>query len=378
MTDAVLLVGDRVVIEAGHLQNLLQALINTGFQLVGPIIRNGDLVYGELKTAADLPVGWTDDQESGTFRLKPRGDEAFFGFGVGQHSWRQYLLPSRCRLWHARRDGNSFVITSNRQEAFRYAFIGVHACDLQAIAIQDRIFLKGKYIEPSYRERRETLFIVAVNCTQAGGTCFCTSMGTGPKAVSGFDLALTEILTTAKHCFLVEVGSGRGAGVLRNVPHTSATAEVQEQAERLLQKTAAQMGRQMDTVEIRELLYRNYENPRWEEVGGRCLSCGNCTMVCPTCFCQAIEDITDLTGQEAERWQRWDVCYTLDHSYIHGGSIRSSAMARYRQWLTHKLATWIDQFGCSGCVGCGRCITWCPAAIDITEEINAIRKSDSA
>jgi len=202
-------------------------------------------------------------------------------------------------------------------------------------------------------------------------------MGTGPKAVSGFDLALTEILTTAKHCFLVEVGSGRGAGVLRNVPHTSATAEVQEQAERLLQKTAAQMGRQMDTVEIRELLYRNYENPRWEEVGGRCLSCGNCTMVCPTCFCQAIEDITDLTGQEAERWQRWDVCYTLDHSYIHGGSIRSSAMARYRQWLTHKLATWIDQFGCSGCVGCGRCITWCPAAIDITEEINAIRKSDS-
>ena len=85
-----------------------------------------------------------------------------------------------------------------------------------------------------------------------------------------------------------------------------------------------------------------------------------------------------LYGARAERWRKWDSCFTLDFSYIHGGSVRTSAAARYRQWLSHKLATWIDQFGSSGCVGCGRCITWCPVGIDITEEVAAIRASEAA
>jgi Fe-S-cluster-containing hydrogenase component 2 len=132
----------------------------------------------------------------------------------------------------------------------------------------------------------------------------------------------------------------------------------------------------MDTKGIKELLYRNYENPRWDDVAKRCLTCGNCTMVCPTCFCTAVEDVTDLPGEHAERWRKLDSCFTMDFSYIHGGPVRSSTRARYRQWMTHKLATWIDQFGTSGCVGCGRCITWCPVAIDITEETGAIRESE--
>jgi sulfhydrogenase subunit beta (sulfur reductase) len=136
------------------------------------------------------------------------------------------------------------------------------------------------------------------------------------------------------------------------------------------------MGRTMDTKGIKELLYRNYENPRWDDVAKRCLTCGNCTMVCPTCFCTTVEDITDLTGEHVERWRKLDSCFTMDFSYIHGGSVRSSPRARYRQWMTHKLATWIDQFGTSGCVGCGRCITWCPVGIDITEETGAIRDSE--
>ena len=134
------------------------------------------------------------------------------------------------------------------------------------------------------------------------------------------------------------------------------------------------MGRELDTTDIRELLYRNYEHPRWDEVAERCLACGNCTMVCPTCFCTTVEDVTDLAGEHVERHQRWDSCFTIDYSHIHGGAVRGSTRSRYRQWMTHKLATWIDQFGSSGCVGCGRCITWCPVGIDITEEARAIRE----
>jgi sulfhydrogenase subunit beta (sulfur reductase) len=135
------------------------------------------------------------------------------------------------------------------------------------------------------------------------------------------------------------------------------------------------MGRQMDTNGLKELLQGNPTHKQWDDVAARCLTCANCTMVCPTCFCTTVEDHTDLTGQTAERVRRWDSCFTLDFSYIHGGSVRTETKSRYRQWMTHKLASWIDQFGTSGCVGCGRCITWCPVGIDITAEVAAIRAS---
>jgi Fe-S-cluster-containing hydrogenase component 2 len=134
----------------------------------------------------------------------------------------------------------------------------------------------------------------------------------------------------------------------------------------------------MDTTGIRDLLYTNFDHPRWDNVAQRCLTCANCTMVCPTCFCTTVEDVSDVTGSHAERWRKWDSCFSQNFSYIHGGSVRSSAKSRYRQWMTHKLASWIDQFGSSGCVGCGRCITWCPVGIDITEEVRAIRESPAS
>ena len=133
------------------------------------------------------------------------------------------------------------------------------------------------------------------------------------------------------------------------------------------------MGRSLDQEGLKELLYENRNHPRWDDVADRCLSCANCTMVCPTCFCTTVEDSTDLTGDTAERVRRWDSCFTMDFSYIHGGAVRKSVKSRYRQWMTHKLGTWQDQFGSSGCVGCGRCITWCPVGIDITEEVAAMR-----
>ena len=129
---------------------------------------------------------------------------------------------------------------------------------------------------------------------------------------------------------------------------------------------------------LQALLYRNYNNERWQDLAQRCLDCGNCTMACPTCFCSKVEDITDLTGDHAERWREWDSCFTMDFSYIHGGSVRATTRSRYRQWLVHKLATWLDQFGSSGCVGCGRCITWCPVGIDLTEEVRLIRGSETS
>ena len=364
---------NRFVLERDSFQHLLDALVKRGYRVVGPTVRDGAIVYDELNSATDLPVGWTEEQNGGTYRLKRRNDQAMFGYAVGPHSWKKFLHPPVARLWQATRQDNTLQIKEEPHEVRKMAFIGARSCELHAIAIQDRVFMNGAYTDPRYKAKREQAFTVAINCAQAGGTCFCVSMNTGPKATSGFDLALTEVLREGHHYFLVEVGTELGSDVLREIPHRTAEESERAAAEDVVVRTAQQMGRKMDTVDIKDLLYRNYEHPRWDNVAARCLTCANCTMVCPTCFCTTVEDVTDLKGEHAERWQKWDSCFTMDFSYIHGGSIRSTAKARYRQWMTHKLATWIDQFGSSGCVGCGRCITWCPVGIDITEEVAAIR-----
>lgn len=370
--------GDYIVLERNHFQKLLDALIRSGYQIIGPTPGEGSIIYGKLSSVSDLPIGWTDEQEGGMYRLKKRDDKALFGYGVGPHSWKNFLFPSVQRLWQAKRDGNGFQITEEEAEIPKFAFIGVRSCDIHAISIQDKTFLQGKFVDPNYQSRRKDIFLAAINCGKAGGTCFCVSMGTGPRADSGFDIAMTEILKNGRHYFLTEIGTERGAGIFREIPHRKADEEEKHTANTVVEKTAGQMGRSLDTHNIKEILYRNYEHPRWDDVAQRCLACANCTLVCPTCFCAAVEDGTDVTGDYAERWRKLDSCFNLDHSYIHGGSIRSSIKSRYRQWLTHKIATWIDQFGTTGCVGCGRCITWCPVAIDITEEARAIRESDQA
>lgn len=370
-------VGDVVVIERAHLERLFDALRQRGYQIVGPTVRDEAIIYDLLRSAEDLPIGWTDEQEGGYYRLKRRNDAAVFGYAVGPHSWKKFVHPPALRLWRAERTDGRFRIIEETEMLPPFAFIGVRSCELHALAIQDRVFLEGAYVDPVYKARRSGAFIVAVNCGQAGGTCFCASMNTGPRVTFGFDLALTELLDAERHDFVVDVGTERGAELLGDVPYRAASDAERAAVDDLVAHTAAHMGRTMETAEIRELLYRHYEHPRWDDVARRCLTCGNCTMVCPTCFCTTVEDVTDLRGQRAERWRRWDSCFTLDFTYLAGGRVRASAKARYRQWMTHKLATWIDQFGTSGCVGCGRCITWCPVAIDITEEVRAIRESES-
>jgi ferredoxin len=356
-------VGPRVIDQAGF-DALLAALGDRGYTVVGPRVADGAIVYDEVASSADLPVGWTDEQEAGHYRLRRRDDKALFGYAVGPHSWKRLQLPPELRLWRARRaaDGMLSEVEEPPRDDRRYAFVGVRSCELHAMGILDRV--RGSRVAP---------FVVAVNCGQAGGTCFCVSMGTGPRAESGFDLALTELLDDDRHRFLVEVGTERGAEVLTVVASDPAASDDEAAADRAHDRAVAGMGREMDVTDLRDLLYRNLEHPRWDDVAERCLTCGNCTMVCPTCFCTDVEDVTDLQGEHVERWERWDSCFTIDHSRLHGGSVRSSARSRYRQWMTHKLATWIDQFGTSGCVGCGRCITWCPVGIDITEEVAAIR-----
>ncbi|HVC35077.1 MAG TPA: 4Fe-4S dicluster domain-containing protein [Chloroflexota bacterium] len=368
--------GPRSVLDSTGLQALIDILRRRAFRVIGPTLRDGAIVYDDIARLDDLPRGWTDEQSPGRYRLARRDDQALFGYAVGPHSWKAFLHPSVQRLWTAHREGDAVTVTPEPTSAERFAFIGVRACELKAIAIQDRVFVGGAHVDPHYRARREGAFIVAVNCAEAGGTCFCVSMGSGPKIEAGYDLTLTEI-TEGEHRFVVEAGSEAGREVLAELPGRAAMDGDLDAAEAVVQRTAASMGRQMRSDDLRELLAANLEHPRWDDVADRCLTCGNCTMVCPTCFCTSVEDSSGLTGAESSRTRRWDSCFTMDFTHVPGGSVRASARSRYRQWMTHKLSSWVDQFGTSGCVGCGRCLTWCPVGIDITEEVRAIRENPS-
>ncbi len=366
-------VGSRHELERGAFPAFLASLERHGYSVVGPTVRDQAIVYGEIHRVEDLPIGWTDRPGAGSYRIERRADAALFGYNVGPHSWKRYLYPAHERLWTAERDASSFTVRPEPTDGPALALLGVRACELAAIQVQDRVFLGGAP-DPGYRARRQRLLRIAVQCGQAAATCFCVSMGTGPGvAPAAADLALTELIRPERHYFLVEVGTPEGARVLEGVPLRPAAVETERAAEALVAATASSMGRTMDTSGIRDLLVLQPEHPRWEVVARRCLSCTNCTLACPTCFCSTTEEVPTLSGERVERWRRWDSCFTLGFTELHSGSARRSTASRYRQWLTHKLATWHDQFGSSGCVGCGRCITWCPVGIDLTEEVAAIR-----
>ena len=372
--------GGQLILHVAGLQSLVDLLRERGWAVIGPTVRDGAVVHAEITSVDQLPRGVGDLQDAGSYRLRQRDDEALFGFAAGPQGWKAQLFPSRELLWSGRRVGAEVEVKAAVVDAPRLALFGVRSCDLHAIAIHDRVLAQRAVTDPAYRARREATFVVAVTCSDPSGTCFCVSMGTGPVPDSGFDLALTELLDQAGHRFLVESGSDRGRSILdelrarANGDAVMAAGEQEVVAAREVGTQAAQaMGRSLDTNGVRDLLYANTEHPQWDDVASRCLSCTNCTLVCPTCFCTSADDVSDLTGSTTERWRVWDSCFNTDFSYLHGGSVRTSAKSRYRQWATHKLASWMDQFGTSGCVGCGRCIAWCPAAIDLTAEVAAIR-----
>ncbi len=376
------------VLAPGAIGTLIAALARRGYTVVGPTVRDGAIVLDEIGALEDLPIGWTDAQEAGTYRLARRDDGALFGYAVGPRSARQFFTPPRRTVWSAAASGDNLTIRVPSQDEAPLAFIGLRPCELAAQAIQDRVLGAGAAPDVAYQRRRARAFVVAVNCGAPADTCFCVSMGTGPavgpperdgadERGTSADLVVTEVLDGG-HRMVVTARTSTGREVLDELAPSPATGTDLEAAQAVTAAAAAHQTRQVDPGDARRVLAANLDHPRWDEVAQRCLSCTNCTLVCPTCFCVAHSDVTTLDGSRADHVQRWDSCFTADHSYLHGvGSVRNDTRSRYRQWLTHKLSTWWDQFDESGCVGCGRCITWCPVGIDLTEEVAAMSEASA-
>ena len=353
--------------------NALPGLLQTdGYEVWGPTITDGAIAYAPLEQVSDLPVGYSDEQAPGRYRLRQRDDAALFQYASTPQSWKPLLLPPVNRFLEIEDTEHGIEFRPMHPPSIRRAYFGVRACDLAGIRVLDRVLQHDLFPDSGYSARRSGLFLIAVNCGYPSGVCFCASMGTGPQAKDGFDLALTEILK-GEHRFVVTVGSERGQKLLDALEHRPAESPDLGAEENVLRSARENMGRTINTENLREAIAEETDSKQWDEIATRCLNCANCTMVCPTCFCSTVEDSNSLDQKHATRTRVWDSCFSLQYSYIHGGSVRSSASARYRQWLTHKLSSWHDQFGECGCVGCGRCVSWCPVGIDITREAERLR-----
>jgi ferredoxin len=351
------------------LQRLIDALRQSHRTVIGPQVRDGAIVFDRLERSAQLPAGWRDEQAPGRYRLVQGDSPRCFSWATGPQALKPLTFAAREVLWRAERTARGELAFSEPAlETPALAVIGVRACDLAALHLQDQHFAYGAYADTYFNRRRRALFIVALDCARPAATCFCASTGDGPSVTSGFDLALTEL----DDGFLVHAKSDAGRTLAEALPLQPATEAQQAQGAAERAAAAAGQQRRLPGRDLKDLLFARLAHPRWKEVGARCLSCGNCTSVCPTCFCHSQTDAPSLDGNRADHVRQWDSCFSSGHSYIHGWVVRGSTDLRYRQWLTHKLGSWHEQYGRSGCVGCGRCIAWCPAGIDITEEAAAL------
>jgi ferredoxin len=361
-------VGSNVWLPKPALQVLIDRLRADGYEVIGPRVADGAVTLGEVASLDDLPRGVRDEQQPGRYRLAMADDGGYFDHVNGPHSLKPYLFPPRTTVLEVLRVRDSWEARTPDPPRPKRAVLGVRSCDLHALAIQDRVFLHGPHPDPEYAARREELFLVAVNCSRSVATCFCVSMNTGPAVLSGADLVLTELTDG----FVVRVGTDAGGKSIAGLCEREPSPEELAAAGEVPQRAAAQQTRKINAATVHDTLMNNLTHPRWDDAAKRCLSCTNCTMVCPTCFCSTVNEVTDLVGEKTSRERVWESCFNEEHSHTVAGAVHPTTKSRYRQWLTHKLATWIDQFGTSGCVGCGRCITWCPVGIDITEEVAAM------
>ena len=357
-----------------HLSFLFTTLRDS-HRIIGPKIESGVSVLGEIDVH-DIPEGYEDHQKPGRYRLVKGERTEIFSFSVGPDSFKRFLHPPVSEMFAFKSSKTGIAMTAPERQGEPLAFIGVRACDLTALKLYDRVFLEGPAKDHLYESLRKDSLVIALDCSYPGDNCFCHATGTGPSVADGFDMALTEL----DESFLVETGTVAGQRLLDRLPLEEATEGDREKRAVRTERCLGMMKKSIRADDLPGLIYRSLDHPRWMDIAERDLECGNCTQVCPTCFCNSRYDLVRLAGISPRsrevfgtRVRKWDSCFSRNFARVHGGNFRPSRPARYRHWMAHKLAYTVEQFGLPGCVGCGRCITWGPAGIDITEEMEALR-----
>ena len=253
----------------------------------------------------------------------------------------------------------------------KQVIVGIHPCDINAILYLDKTFL-GVFPDPFYKARRENTILIGLNCMQVSENCFCSSVGAGPflKAQAGYDMILTDF----GEDYLVEIKHSKASELFTIKGKEAGPDEwrVKSEKEETVLKSFKKV---IDIDGLDDLFMKNLDHPVWTTTADeRCLSCSNCVMVCPTCFCYDIVDETSMDLKGVRRIRQLDACQDLRFAEVHAGNFRLRRASRLRQFVIHNL-NYTNQYGVIKTVGCGRCITWCPTKIDLTEMAKEIQRS---
>lgn len=351
--------GEGAVLTKEGFREWLSAL-GKEYKIFGPIPKGGETAFGEVSDPVLLEMDLVDSLIPPTKFFHPPKD-TLFNFKYKSED------PAK---------GLFYETTPMPPPAVESRIIvGVHACDLAGILLQDKVFYSSRYPDPSYIDRRRNTLIIALNCFRANEYCICTSVGSGPEVKEGYDLALSDLGEE----YLVEIGSLKGAELLQKAVSRPASDEDFRKKKKSLEFTRKQIVRHMRTENLPAVMLRHLAHPSWKENAARCVSCGACTMTCPTCFCYTVRDELDIALKGGKRLRQWDSCQLLEFAEVAmGENFRKDREARMKWRIYHKLCFWWEQFGASGCVGCGRCIKNCVTRIDMTQIVSTIRETEEA
>ena len=333
------------VMDKSRLPDLVRGLA-TEFEVVGPVAKGDAFVFGEIEDPSDLRLDYS------TTILPPK----------------KYFVPPADELMRFRAASNEAV--SGEVHAHPRVLFGLHPCDINALMLMDNVFL-GEYEDPYYKARRESTLLVGVNCTPQD-ECFCNAWGTD-EVHWGFDIFLSDLGDR----YFVSVSSVKGADLLDRYVETRETTAADtsdfQKVTRRFKKSFE--GEAVDTAQLPLLLDAKFNDPIWDELGKACLSCGACSMVCPTCYCFDVKDRLDADGQGGARVRVWDSCQFAEFAEVaHGHNFRASSSSRIKYRYYHKQWGYLSKFERVLCVGCGRCQRACKAGISPRVVIEALQK----
>lgn len=358
-----------------NLQQIFDKLTKVGFSISGPVFSQNAVKYSPIKSTSQLPWGVIQDADSDTqsYQINKELNKCFKWIkAIG--SAKPYLFKQDVTLWRALKneDTGKLEFIQEKQAATEHAIFGLRSCDIQAIKIQDRVLLNGKFPDEVYKAYREKLFVIGVNCSAASKTCFCASVKAGPEINSDEQVA-ELILTEIDGGFIVNFYTSKANDILDLSSLVNATNEQINDAKMSITPATIQQKSIPDLkIRIKQIPASKGNQEVWNGFMQNCTSCGGCTQVCPTCFCHKTEELPSFDFEESEHLRMWDSCFSKDHGYTSGINHRPDLMSRYQMWMNHKFAEWSNQFGDDGCVGCGRCIDICPVDIDVTAGINKL------
>ncbi|MEM4513481.1 MAG: 4Fe-4S dicluster domain-containing protein [Ignisphaera sp.] len=327
--------------------------------IVGYKVFGGSVIWGSISDVNDLPLNVSDIQGPGFFRIT-KGTR----FRHSVASPKVFLNPSEQLLLMVFRN---YDVESVVGEIPRVVLFGIKPCDVKSIEVLDSIL--GNH--PLYAKARKAIAgIVVEECLEPGETCFCGATDSGPNAGKGFDISYAKV---NENSVIFRYGSNLGKRIIDELGLKEAERDIVEEYVRLVEnaktKTVSKIPK---VVDVQKALYNCIEDISiWAMLSKNCVGCGNCNYVCPTCFCLEFEDeIVD--ERYAKRVAKWIGCLTYTYGQVAGGHFRPQLYMRYRHFVLHKFLFYPKQIGLLGCVGCGRCITWCPLGVDLRKTLSEI------